>query len=713
MFQNKVLNGGFTVNTWLRNSTLASGGAYLVVADGFRAALQQASLTPSGTISVTQPALASTDLPLRNAGHARALRLQVSGAAVNLGSAGSFVLRQAVDQPSLADLRWTGSGAGQSAALSFWFRTSSAGGTFAFCLRNPRTSPNPNRQSYVQTFTAPASAGTYAYYSFTIPPPSGTGANFATGEQATGALGLELLLFTVMSAAANEVSATGWTTPSPSADILGHTASVDWTTAVGNYIEFTGVQLECAPCSTPFVPRPFSVEYALLFPTALLARRNRLGNGDMSMNTGGRVATTAPGTSVGNGALGTDRWQLWRTASGAGSWSVAQVTVSDLPGFSYAMTVTNTAGASRPAVQGISQTIEGINTADFNWGTNFAVDASLSFWVKQSVAGLFGVVVTQTPGASGANSYGALYSVPIANAWTYITLTVPAPPSGSAWSRTSTGTTTGVTVLLTYTQSGSLNTAGGYVSNGAWAALGNVWGVEGQSDITLVGNATVTLTGLQLEAAAVSTPFEASPGLDAGKVLSGVLPVAQGGTGAASFAAGAVLLGDTSTSIKTASGLTWSDASGLNVVGELRTGGTSRLTNAGALQNISTLTTTGLVTPNSLSFPGSVTFACASAITTTASTVSGMYFVRLTPSLNINQTTTISLAVTHNIGSTSYIVIPSLNGGGPSSFYPYAFACVGKCTSTGFDISVYNAASASTLSATYNYYIDILVILRS
>lgn len=246
-----------------------------------------------------------------------------------------------------------------------------------------------------------------------------------------------------------------------------------------------------------------------MFPTASpTALRNRIINGSMIVNQRGLATTLASATDAVNGGYTVDRWKLFR-GTGAGTWRAFQETITDLPDFSQSLSLVNlnTTG-TRPGWQGLAQQIEGVNVADLGWGRANAASATLSFYAKSTVAGSFGVVVSQMPGASGTNTYGALYAVPAANTWTPISLVIPPPPVGSTWDAT---TGSGLSIMFTFTQTGTLDTTGGHVSNGSWIAANNVWGVAGQTDMTLVNNAKFMLTGVQLEKGVSFTPFEVRP----------------------------------------------------------------------------------------------------------------------------------------------------------------------------------------------------------
>jgi hypothetical protein len=107
--------------------------------------------------------------------------------------------------------------------------------------------------TYVANFTALGSA-TWQYVTVTIPPPPNIGtASFPVSN----GVGFELYIGGVQSYYTDPVGV--WT-----ANYGFSTASTyNWPANAGNYIEFTGVQLEKGTVATPFEVRPYATELAL------------------------------------------------------------------------------------------------------------------------------------------------------------------------------------------------------------------------------------------------------------------------------------------------------------------------------------------------------------------------------------------------------------------------------------------------------------------
>ena len=225
-----------------------------------------------------------------------------------------------------------------------------------------------------------------------------------------------------------------------------------------------------------------------------MAGRNRIINGDMRIdqrNAGASVSMTASSPYI------LDRWRFWANGdSGSASYTVQQSSTAPA-GFTNSCLITQTASFSPTGSQYniFAQYIEGNNVADLGWGTANAKTVTLSFWVRSSLTGTFGGVVSN---ASQARSYPFTYTISSADTWEYKTITVPGDTSGT-WL-----TTNGIG-LEVYWQ---LGVGSSYLGTaGSWA--GAVYlGATGATQITATNGATLYITGVQLEAGSVATPFE-------------------------------------------------------------------------------------------------------------------------------------------------------------------------------------------------------------
>jgi hypothetical protein len=222
--------------------------------------------------------------------------------------------------------------------------------------------------------------------------------------------------------------------------------------------------------------------------------RNRIINGDMRIdqrNNGASISLlSATGYAV-------DRWVTVAFGGTAGGFSAQRVT--DAPaGFTNSLRITTTtADASITAADNyqLVQVIEGFNTADLAFGTASASTVTLSFWVKSSLTGTHSGALVNS---ADNRSYVFTFSVSAANTWEYKTITIPGDTSGT-W-----GTGNGGGISVKFNLGGGSDFQG---ASGSWAAA-NDYAATGAVQLVGTLNATFQLTGVQLEAGSVATPFE-------------------------------------------------------------------------------------------------------------------------------------------------------------------------------------------------------------
>jgi hypothetical protein len=221
-----------------------------------------------------------------------------------------------------------------------------------------------------------------------------------------------------------------------------------------------------------------------------LGFRNRIINGNMVIDQRNAGASTAP-----TDAYTLDRWEIREDTDGA----ITCQQVADAPsGFVYSAKITTTtADASLSATQRLlfRQPIEGNNFADLAFGSASAANVTLSFWVKSSLTGTFGGALTNS---GSARSYPFTYTISAANTWEQKTVTVAGDTSGTWLTTNGVGLNVyfGLGVGSDYSgTAGSWATATRYSATGAVSVIGTL-------------SATWQITGVQLEAGSVASPFE-------------------------------------------------------------------------------------------------------------------------------------------------------------------------------------------------------------
>jgi len=225
--------------------------------------------------------------------------------------------------------------------------------------------------------------------------------------------------------------------------------------------------------------------------------KNRLINGSMTIDQRNAGASW----SATNGNYGLDRWgaNSFNGSNTTGIFTVQQNAGSVTPpvGFSKYLGVTSSAATTYGAsgIYTIYQPIEGYNIADLGWGTANAKTVTLSFQVYSSLTGTFGGALSN---GGGTRSYPFSYSIPVANTWTTISVTITGDTTGT-WTTDNSGgmiVKFGLGVGATYS-----GTAG------SWAGT-NYFSSTGATSVVGTNGATFYITGVQLEVGTSATGFE-------------------------------------------------------------------------------------------------------------------------------------------------------------------------------------------------------------
>jgi len=227
-----------------------------------------------------------------------------------------------------------------------------------------------------------------------------------------------------------------------------------------------------------------------------LSNRNVIINGAMQVAQRG----TSTASLTASGYYTADRFRI--AASSLGTWT--QSVEADAPTgsvFRKSLKMLCTTADASPAasdVVRIDQLLEGQNLQQFAKGTSSAKQFSLSFWVKSNVTGTY---IAELSDVDNTRQVSASYTVSASATWEKKTITFPADTTGafdndnaeSLQVRWWLGAGTDFT-------SGTLNTS--------WASSTNANRAVGQTNLAAATNNYWQVTGVQLEAGAVATPFE-------------------------------------------------------------------------------------------------------------------------------------------------------------------------------------------------------------
>jgi hypothetical protein len=221
--------------------------------------------------------------------------------------------------------------------------------------------------------------------------------------------------------------------------------------------------------------------------------KNRIINGAMVIDQRNAGASVTPADN----AYTLDRWQS--RLSQASKYSVQQSSTAP-SGFNNSLLVTSlsayTVGASE--FFQMRQIIEGFNIADLGFGTASAKTITLSFWVRSSLTGTFGGVLSN---ADGNRVYVFSYSISVADTWEQKTVTITGDTTGT-W-----GTTTSGGFVVAWSLGAGASVSG---SAGSWGST-LFRGVTSGTSVVGTNGATLYITGVQLEKGIVSTPFDFRP----------------------------------------------------------------------------------------------------------------------------------------------------------------------------------------------------------
>ncbi len=245
------------------------------------------------------------------------------------------------------------------------------------------------------------------------------------------------------------------------------------------------------------------VDQGLLSSTAQYTGfKNRIINGAMVIDQRSNGASVTINTSP---IYTIDRWYCGK--SGTGNNFTAQRSTTAPTGFTNSLLITAGTGVT-PASGNfmfLSQAIEGFNFADLNWGATAAsagqtaATVTLSFWVRSSLTGTFGVGLRN---GAADRSYIASYTINAANTWEQKTVTIAGDTSGT-WA---TDNTQACGVFFDLGNGSTFSSTAG-----SWSSANLLGGLTGGVKLTATTGATLNITGVQLEKGSTATSFDYRP----------------------------------------------------------------------------------------------------------------------------------------------------------------------------------------------------------
>lgn len=235
-----------------------------------------------------------------------------------------------------------------------------------------------------------------------------------------------------------------------------------------------------------------AVLYGVAAPTNSMGFRNRIINGDMRIDQRNAGASVTPTTT---GSFLLDRWKQGITQASKLTFQQNAGSVTPPVGFTnyFGVTTASAYSVTSSDVFLIQQPIEGFNVGDFAWGTASAATVTLSFWTRSSLTGTFGGAVS-----NGSRSYPFSYTISAANTWEQKTVTIAGDTSGT-WPKDNS-----VGMLIRFSFGAGATYSG---TAGSWTAS-DIYSATGATSVVGTSGATFYITGVQLEAGSVASPFE-------------------------------------------------------------------------------------------------------------------------------------------------------------------------------------------------------------
>ena len=222
--------------------------------------------------------------------------------------------------------------------------------------------------------------------------------------------------------------------------------------------------------------------------------KNRIINGAMVIDQRNAGASVS---AIAGGQYFLDRWAC---GISAGSKFTVQQSSTAPAGFNQSSLITSSTAWSIGASDSATyyQYIEGYNIADLGFGSASASTVTLSFWVRSSLTGTFGGILSN----SSSRFYPFTYTINAANTFEQKTITIAGDTLGT-WL-----TTTGIGLQVAFSLAAGSSKVG---TAGAWTGVAAYQGATGQTNILATNAATFYVTGVQLEKGSTATSFDYRP----------------------------------------------------------------------------------------------------------------------------------------------------------------------------------------------------------
>jgi hypothetical protein len=222
-------------------------------------------------------------------------------------------------------------------------------------------------------------------------------------------------------------------------------------------------------------------------------RRNLIINGAMNIYQRGSQTLSADGYAL-------DRWMF--DTNNTDELSVTYAQQSDAPdGFANSLKITVSTPETTLASDeytNVRYRFEAQDMQQLAYGSSAAKHCTLSFWVKSSIAGQYGLTVYQPDAIRQFTPY---YTVNQADTWEYKTIIIPPDASGTIYDDNGNGYELYFCLSVGSNYSSSTSTVD------KWAAYAsNAFFGGHEVDLITQSGATFQITGVQLELGKVATP---------------------------------------------------------------------------------------------------------------------------------------------------------------------------------------------------------------